>query len=133
MAGIVRDAARGVLARASMSSNDIHGIESGWSVKTADGEGIGSVEETTDRYILVKSGLINASRHYLPAVELEHVRPEQKEIGVSLTKAEFEAGDWSEPPTQGPRADVPLNPETARDEDNPIRHQPVDPERPISL
>jgi hypothetical protein len=116
-----------------MSSNDIHGIEPGWSVKTADGEGIGSVEETTDRYILVKSGLINPSRHYLPAVELEHVRPEQKEIGVSLTKEAFEAGDWSEPPLEGPRADVPLNPDTERDEDNPISRGPVDPERPITL
>lgn len=115
-----------------MSSNDIHGIEPGWSVKTADGEDIGSVEETTDRYILVKSGLVNPSRHYLPAVELEHVRPEQKEIGISLTKEAFEAGDWSEPPAEGPRTDVPLNPELSESEATPIDHEPVDPERPIT-
>jgi hypothetical protein len=116
-----------------MSSNDIHGIQPGWSVKTADDEDIGSVQETTDRYILVKSGLINPSRHYLPAVTLEHVRPEQKEIGVSLTKEAFEAGDWSEPPSEGPRSDVPLDPDAARDEDDPIRREPIEPERPTTL
>ncbi len=93
-----------------MSENDIHGIESGWSVKTADGQGIGSVEETTDRYILVKSGLINASHRYLPAATLAHVRPELKEIGISLPAEAVEQGDWSEPPTEGPRTEgAPLN------------------------
>ena len=84
-----------------MTQNDIHGIENGWSVKTADGQSIGSVEETTDRYILVKSGLINASHRYLPAATLEHVRPELKEIGISLTAEAVEQGDWSEPPDRG--------------------------------
>lgn len=93
-----------------MTQNDIHGIENGWSVKSADGEGIGSVEETTDRYILVKSGLINTSHRYLPAATLEHVRPELKEIGISLTSEAVEQGDWSEPPTEGPRSEgAPLN------------------------
>ncbi len=93
-----------------MTSNDIHGIESGWSVKAADGQGVGSVEETTDRYILVKSGLINASHRYLPAATLAHVRPELKEIGISLTAEAVEQGDWSEPPTEGPRTEgAPLN------------------------
>jgi hypothetical protein len=93
-----------------MSENDIHGIQSGWSVKTADGQGVGSVEETTDRYILVKSGLINASHRYLPAATLAHVRPELKEIGISLTAEAVEQGDWSEPPTEGPRTEgAPLN------------------------
>ena len=93
-----------------MSENDIHGIEHGWSVKSADGQSIGSVEETTDRYILVKSGLINASHRYLPAVTLAHVRPELKEIGISLTSEEVDQGDWSEPPTEGPRSEgAPLN------------------------
>lgn len=93
-----------------MSDNDIHGIESGWSVKSADGQSVGSVEETTDRYILVKSGLINASHRYLPAATLAHVRPEMKEIGISLTADAVEQGDWSEPPAEGPRTEgAPLN------------------------
>ena len=82
-----------------MTTNDIHGIEAGWSVKSADGETVGSVEETTDTYILVKSGLLNATHRYLPAAVLEHVRPEVKEIGISLVKEEVETGDWSEIPT----------------------------------
>ena len=99
-----------MLLRIGMSDNDIHGIETGWSVKTADGQSIGSVEETTDRYILVKSGLINASHRYLPAVTLAHVRPELKEIGISLTAEAVEEGDWSEPPAEGPRSEgAPLN------------------------
>ena len=101
-----------------MSENDIHGIQSGWSVKTADGQGVGSVEETTDRYILVKSGLINASHRYLPAATLAHVRPELKEIGISLTAEAVEQGDWSEPPTQGPRTEgAPLNVESDAEAD----------------
>jgi hypothetical protein len=99
-----------VLASGGMTENDIHGIENGWSVKSADGQGVGSVEETTDRYILVKSGLINASHRYLPAATLAHVRPEMKEIGISLTAEAVEQGDWSEPPAEGPRSEgAPLN------------------------
>jgi len=115
-----------------MSSNDIHGIESGWSVKTLDGHGVGSVEETTDRYILVKSGLINASHHYLPAATLEHVRPELKEIGISLTAAQVEEGDWSEPPSEGPRTEgAPLNVASDEEADDTMRiTENIEPERP---
>jgi hypothetical protein len=114
-----------------MSSNDIHGIESGWSVKTADGQGVGSVEETTDRYILVKSGLINASHHYLPAATLAHVRPELKEIGISLTAAEVEEGDWSEPPAHGPRTEgAPLNVDTDAEADTVMDAKIISPEKP---
>ena len=69
-----------------MSDNDIHGIERGWSVKSVDGQSIGSVEEVTETYILVKSGLINTDHRYFPAGVLEHVRPEMSEIGISLTQ-----------------------------------------------
>jgi hypothetical protein len=101
-----------------MSTNDIHGIESGWSVKSADGETVGSVEETTETYILVKSGLLNATHRYLPAAGLEHVRPEVREIGISLVKEELEAGDWSAAPTEPPRAEgAPLNEEYYDDTD----------------
>lgn len=115
-----------------MTTNDIHGIENGWSVKTVDGQGLGTVEETTDRYILVKSGLINASRHYLPAATLAHVRPELKEIGISLSAAEFQAGDWSEAPAEGPRREgAPLNLDSDAEVDavmnNPVG---IEPERP---
>ena len=72
---------------ACMSDNDIHGIERGWSVKSADGQSIGSVEEVTETYILVKSGLINTDHRYFPAGVLEHVRPEMSEIGISLGAA----------------------------------------------
>ncbi|MBA2632472.1 MAG: hypothetical protein H0U86_05670 [Chloroflexi bacterium] len=115
-----------------MSENDIHGIESGWSVKTADGQGIGSVEETTDRYILVKSGLINASHRYLPAATLAHVRPELKEIGISLTAEAVEQGDWSEPPTEGPRTEgAPLNVDSDAEADAVMGVKTnVDPEKP---
>jgi hypothetical protein len=114
-----------------MSDNDIHGIKDGWSVKTADGESVGSVEETTDRYILVKSGLINASQHYLPAATLAHVRPELSEIGISLTKAAFDEGDWSQPPAHGPRTEgAPLNAENEAEVDAIMDTGVVEPERP---
>jgi len=115
-----------------MSDNDIHGIQQGWSVKTADGADIGSVEETTDRYILVKSGLINASRHHLPAATLAHVRSELKEIGISLTAAQVAEGDWSEPPTEGPRTEgAPLNVESEAEVDEVMKSQAtIEPERP---
>ena len=117
-----------------MSTNDIHGIEAGWSVKTRDGADIGSVEETTDRYILVKSGLINAAHRYLPAATLAHVRPEMKDIGISLSKEEIDAGDWSEEPVEGPRTEgAPLN-EDAYDETDPVASSTVrDPQKPASL
>jgi hypothetical protein len=93
-----------------MSDNDIHGIEQGWTVKSVDGQSVGTVEETTDRYILVKSGLISAAHRYLPAVALAHVRPELSEVGISLSSQEIEEGDWSEPPAHGPRRQgAPLN------------------------
>jgi hypothetical protein len=115
-----------------MSDNDIHGIQSGWSVKTVEGQSVGSVEETTDRYILVKAGLINATHHYLPAVTLAHVRPELSEIGISLSQAEFEAGDWSEPPAEGPRSEgAPLNVGTDAEADAVMGIKPnVDPDKP---
>jgi hypothetical protein len=114
-----------------MSDNDIHGIQQGWTVKTADGNGVGSVEETTDRYILVKSGLINATHRYLPAVTLAHVRPELDEIGISLTQEEFEGGDWSEPPAEGPRTEgAPLNADDDAEADALMRGGAVEPERP---
>ena len=116
-----------------MSSNDIHGIGSGWSVKSSDAEPVGTVEETTDRYILVRSGLINASHHYLPAATLEHVRPELEEIGISLRAADVEEGDWSEPPAHGPRTEgAPLNLHSDGDELVDVQHatRPVGPERP---
>jgi hypothetical protein len=114
-----------------MSDNDIHGIEHGWTVKTADGQSVGSVEETTDRYILVKSGLINASQHYLPAATLAHVRPELKEIGIGLTQAQFDEGDWSEPPAHGPRTEgAPLNAEDDEEADAIMSGIAVEPERP---
>ena len=114
-----------------MSDNDIHGIQQGWTVRTADGSSVGSVEETTDRYILVKSGLISPTQRYLPAVTLAHVRPELKEIGVSLTQAEVEGGDWSEPPAEGPRTEgAPLNAEDDEEADAIMRGAAVEPERP---
>ncbi|MGH2429480.1 MAG: hypothetical protein ACRDGV_11465 [Candidatus Limnocylindria bacterium] len=118
-----------------MSSNDIHGIDKGWSVKTVDRHGIGSVEETTDSYILVKSGLINPEHRYLPAATLEHVRPEQKEIDVSLTQDEVEQGDWSEPPAHGPRTEgAPLNAESDEHAEEIMDTAiPVEPERPAHL
>lgn len=115
-----------------MSSNDIHGIENGWKVKTSDGHDIGSVDETTDTYILVKSGLINSTQRYLPAVSLEHVRPEMKEIGISLTQEAVEAGDWSEPPMEAPRTEnAPINDEDYDEVDPVVAGTVRDPERPI--
>lgn len=115
-----------------MSSNDIHGIENGWKVKTSDGHDIGSVEETTDTYILVKSGLINSTQRYLPAVSLEHVRPEMKEIGISLTQEAVEAGDWSEPPMEAPRTEnAPINDEDYEEVDPVVAGTVRDPERPV--
>lgn len=103
-----------------MSANDIRGIQEGWTVKSSDGHSIGSVEETTHRYILVKSGLIGSDKHYLPAATLAHVRPELDEIGVSLTKDEFEAGDWSQEPMEPPRVEgAPIN-EDAYPEMDPL-------------
>ena len=115
-----------------MTQNDIHGIENGWSVKSVDGESIGSVEETTDRYILVKSGLINTSHRYLPAATLEHVRPELKEIGISLTAEAVEQGDWSEPPTEGPRSEgAPLNVDSDAEADEAMGIETnIEPEKP---
>jgi hypothetical protein len=117
-----------------MSSNDIHGIEQGWSVKTADGQSIGTVEETTETYILVKSGLLNTAHRYLPAATLAHVRPELKEIGISLTKDVVEASDWSEAPTDPPRTEgAPLN-EDAYEETDPVAAGTIrGPEKPVSL
>ena len=116
-----------------MTANDIHGIESGWSVKTSDGHGIGSVEETTDRYILVKSGPLGAEHRYLPAATLEHVRPEMKEIGISLRHEEIEAGDWSEPPAHGPRTEgAPLN-DVEQDEVDPTTAVVRDPDKPVTF
>lgn len=118
----------------NITSNDIHGVEHGWSVKSLDGRTVGSVEETTDRYILVKSGLLTPDRHYLPAAALEHVRPDMSEIGLSLTYEEIEAGDWSEPPSEGPRrSGAPLNVPTDEDVDQAMRGTVEEPEKPIHL
>lgn len=118
-----------------MSDNDIHGIQSGWSVQSADGHGVGTVEETTDRYVLVKTGLINASHHYLPAATLAHVRPEKSEISISLTAAEIEEGDWSEPPAERPRTDgAPLNLDSDKEVDDVMRTSTnAAPERPPTI
>lgn len=105
-----------------MSSNDIHGIEIGWKVKSADDGDIGSVEEVTDRYILVKSGLVNATHRYLPAATLAHVRPDQKEIAISLSSEEVEQGTWDEPPAEGPRTEgAPLNLDSDEEVDEAMR------------
>lgn len=115
-----------------MTSNDIHGIEHGWAVKTSDGQHVGSVEETTDRYILVKTGLINASHHYLPATALAHVRPEMKEVGVALTHDQVTDGDWSQPPAEPPRSEgAPLNAEDDEEVDAIMgAATPAGPEKP---
>ena len=115
-----------------MSDNDIYGIEKGWSVKSADGQGIGSVEEVTETYILVRSGLINTDHRYLPSRVLEHVRPELNEIGISLSHEEVENGDWSEVPTEPPRTSgAPLNEEAYEDGD-PRNGEVREPDRPIT-
>lgn len=115
-----------------MSTNDIHGIEKGWSVKTADGQSIGSVEETTDTYILVKSGLINPTHRYLPAATLEHVRPEVSEIGIDLTAEAVEEGDWSTVPLEPPRSEgAPLNSEEYAD-DSSVNGEIREPEKPVT-
>ena len=115
-----------------MSDNDIHGIEKGWSVKSADGQGVGSVEEVTETYILVKSGLINTDHRYFPARVLEHVRPELGEIGISLTQKQVEAESWSEVPTELPRTSgTPLN-EEAYENADPRDGAIIEPEKPIN-
>lgn len=117
-----------------MSDNDIHGIGEGWKVKTPDGHEVGHVEETTHTYIKVKSGLINSTHRYLPAAKLAHVRPDMKEIGISLTRDEFEEGDWSQPPAQPPRTEgAPLNEEAYEEIDPIAAGVGRDPERPTSL
>lgn len=118
-----------------MSRNDIHGIGEGWTVKSSDGHSVGTVEETTDRYILVKDGLLNAEHRYLPAVALAHVRAEVREVDVALSEAEVKEGDWSEPPARGPRRKgAPLNAES----DDAVAEmmgtrEVVEPERPTRL
>lgn len=114
-----------------MTANDIHGIEHGWAVKTADGHRIGSVEETTETYIAVSGGLIGGEQRYLPAATLEHVRPELKEIEVDLTQAEVDQGDWSSPPATPPRTEgAPLNEDVyADDAGSRMTEQPRGPER----
>lgn len=120
-----------MLIASGMSSNDIHGIEHGWKVKSSDGHELGTVDETTDRYILVRSGLVNASQHYLPAATLAHVRPELKEIAVDLTQEGFDDGDWSEPPAEGPRTEGSvLNEEKYSDDEIAFAGNVRDPERP---
>lgn len=116
-----------------MSSNDIHGIEPGWSVKTADGSDVGSVVETTGTYIAVKSGLLNPTHRYLPAATLAHVRPELGEIGIALSQADVEDGDWSDPPLTPPRTEgAPLN--TDADEVDPVAASAArGPEKPITI
>ena len=116
-----------------MTANDIHGIEHGWAVKTADGHRIGSVEETTDTYIAVSAGMIGGEHRYLPAATLEHVRPELKEIEIDLTNEEVEQGDWSNPPVTPPRTEgAPLNEEAYADEADPrMIEQPRGPERDV--
>lgn len=117
-----------------MSTNDIHGIESGWKVRTADGEAVGSVEEATPRYIDVRSGLLNPTHRFLPASTLTHVRPEMGEIGISLTVDELELGDWSQPPLEPPRVTggIGANHQADGTEADPIAAGVVrDPERPI--
>ncbi|MCV0402895.1 MAG: hypothetical protein K5924_04180 [Chloroflexi bacterium] len=105
-----------------MSTNDIHGIERGWKVQSADHGDLGTVEEVTDRYILVKSGLVNASHRYLPAATLSHVRPDQKEIEISLRSGEVEEGDWSAPPAEGPRTEgAPLNVDSDEEADEAMQ------------
>ena len=117
-----------------MTTNDIHGIENGWSVKTSDGHDIGSVEESTLRYILVKSGVVGTAHRYLPSPALAHVRPELKEIGVSLTHAEVDAGDWSEPPAHDPRTEgAPLNLDEDLHEADPMTAVRRDPEKPAHI
>lgn len=117
-----------------MTSNDIHGIGEGWKVKTPDGTDVGSVVETTETYIEVKSGLINATHRYLPAATLEHVRPELGEIGISLTASEVEEGDWSTPPMTPPRTEgAPLNPDGPDEVDPLERARPREPEKPIAM
>lgn len=118
-----------------MSDNDIHGIEKGWHVQTADGHDIGTVEETTDKYILVKSGLINTTQRYLPAALLAHVRPEKNEIAISATQEVIEEGDWSAPPLEGPRREgAPLHEEAYDAERDPTSAGVVrDPERPTNI
>lgn len=117
-----------------MSTNDIHGIEHGWKVKSADHGDLGTVDEVTDRYILVKSGLVNASHRYLPAATLAHVRPDQKEISVSLSSEEVEGGDWSAPPAEGPRAEgAPLNVDSDEEVDEAMQAGTYEgPDRPAT-
>jgi hypothetical protein len=115
-----------------MSDNDIHGIKQGWNVKSADGHGIGSVEEVTGTYILVKSGLIGGAHRYLPAVVLEHVRPELGEIGISLTKEQVEQGDWSEAPLEPPRTSGPPLNEDAYEDADPRNGEVREPDRSIT-
>ena len=89
------------------STNDVTAVEPGWSVRTDDDQKAGTIKEVTDRYFLVSSG---GEDRYIPLATLDHVRPEFKRIGISLTHAEFEEGDWSQPPTEGPRTSgAPLN------------------------
>ena len=133
MTAMVPDPARPMLVGHLMSSNDIHGIEPGWSVKTADGSDVGSVVETTGTYIAVKSGLLNPTHRYLPAATLAHVRPELGEIGIGLSQAEVEDGDWSDPPLVPPRTDgAPLNADV--DEVDPRAAAATrEPEKPITV
>ena len=117
-----------------MSDNDIHGIESGWTVKSHDGHSLGTVEETTEAYILLKDGLINPSHHYLPSVHLAHVRPEKKEVGLDLTQEAFQAGDWSNPNVEPPRWDVPLHEDVDEDDEpDPMRQTVREPDRPATV
>jgi hypothetical protein len=114
-----------------MSENDIHGIQQGWTVKSVDDQSVGTVEETTDRYILVKTGLLATTHLYLPAVTLAHVRPELNEIGISLSAEEVEKGDWSEPPAHGPRREgAPLNADSEEEADALTRRPKDGPDKP---
>lgn len=89
------------------STNDVTAVEPGWSVRTDDDQKAGTIKEVTDRYFLVSS---SGPDRYIPLATLDHVRPEFKRIGISLTHAEFEEGDWSQPPAHGPRTSgAPLN------------------------
>ncbi|MDQ2688946.1 MAG: DUF2382 domain-containing protein [Chloroflexota bacterium] len=71
-------------------------LQLGANVYGSDGEKIGEIAEVQSNYFIIEKGFIFTTDMYLPTSMVTST--DEDAVHLSMTKAEIEDGDWSNPP-----------------------------------
>lgn len=76
---------------------NLNEIRTGWDVYSNEGDKVGSVDDVTSTYFIVRKGLLMPKDYYVPQDGILKVDAAQGRVFVNCTKGQLESMGWDQP------------------------------------